>query len=83
MSIIGPRPLTASELTTFYGNHAAEVLAVPPGLTGLWQVYGRNCLTYKQRLRLDLFFVRRRTPALYLLILLKTPIQVLSGRNSY
>ena len=82
MSFIGPRPLTSEELETHYGESASEILQVPPGVTGLWQVLGRNRLTYPQRRRLDLFFVRKRCFALSTWILLRTPARVLSGRDS-
>jgi lipopolysaccharide/colanic/teichoic acid biosynthesis glycosyltransferase len=82
MSFIGPRPLTPEELETHYGETAREILQVSPGITGLWQVLGRNRLTYPQRRRLDLFFVRKRSFALSAWILLRTPARVLSGRNS-
>jgi exopolysaccharide production protein ExoY len=83
LSLVGPRPLTAGELDTYYGADSGEVLSVRPGLTGLWQVMGRNRLTYAQRRRLDLFFVRKRGIGLYLRILLSTPQRVLSGRDAW
>ena len=84
MSIVGPRPLTRRELDTYYGPVAtAEVLSVPPGLTGLWQVMGRNRLTYAQRKRLDLFWVRRCGRGLYARVLLATPARVLLGRDAW
>jgi lipopolysaccharide/colanic/teichoic acid biosynthesis glycosyltransferase len=83
MQWVGPRPLTAQELDVYYGADAAEVLSVMPGLTGLWQVMGRNKLTYAQRRRLDLFFVRKATAGLYLRILARTPLRVLSGRDAW
>jgi lipopolysaccharide/colanic/teichoic acid biosynthesis glycosyltransferase len=82
MSFVGPRPLTPEELETHYGESASEVLQASPGITGLWQVLGRNRLTYRQRRRLDLFFVRKRCFALSAWILLRTPARVLSGRDS-
>ena len=83
MSFVGPRPLTQSELANHYGAAAAEVLQIKPGLTGLWQIRGRNRLTYKQRRRLDLFFVRHLSLPLYIRILLKTPRRVLSGADAW
>lgn len=84
MCVIGPRPLTPEELDLYYGSEAAaEVLALRPGLTGLWQVMGRNRLTYSQRRRLDLFLVRRAGIRLYLRILAVTPLRVLSGRDAW
>jgi lipopolysaccharide/colanic/teichoic acid biosynthesis glycosyltransferase len=83
LALVGPRPLTARELDTYYGADSTEVLSVRPGLTGLWQVMGRNRLTYAQRRRLDLFYVRKCGLGLYLRILLRTPQRVLSGRDAW
>jgi len=84
MRLVGPRPLTREELDGYYGPQAsAEVLSVRPGITGLWQVIGRNKLTYPQRRRLDLFFVRKASLALWTRILLRTPGRVLGGHNAW
>ena len=83
MSFVGPRPLTRGELANHYGLSAAEVLQVKPGLTGLWQIRGRNRLTYKQRRRLDVFFVRHLSLPLYLRVLLRTPGRVMSGADAW
>ena len=83
MSLVGPRPITAPELDEYYGVHAAEVLTARPGLTGLWQIMGRNRLSYRQRLRLDLFLVRRCCVRLYLRVLWRTIPRVLSGRDAW
>ena len=83
MSFVGPRPVTRAELSRYYGDAAAEVLDLKPGLTGLWQVLGRNRLTYPQRRRLDLFLARKFSAAFYFAILLWTPARVLSGRDSW
>jgi len=83
MSLVGPRPLTAAELRDFYGADAAEILQVKPGIAGLWQVSGRNRLGYAERRRLDLALVRRRSPRLYLEILLRTISEVWTGANSW
>ncbi len=80
MSWVGPRPLTRNELDEHYSGALAEVLAVPPGLTGLWQVLGRNRLTYAQRRRLDLFLVRRIGWRLRAHVLLRTVREVLLPR---
>jgi exopolysaccharide production protein ExoY len=82
MRLVGPRPVTRPEWDAYYGPSAAEVLAVLPGITGLWQVTGRNRLTYAQRRRLDRFYARRSSPAFDLLLLLRTPARVLSGRDA-
>ncbi len=83
MSFVGPRPITSVEINEYYGRHAAEVLSARPGLTGLWQIRGRNRLTYRQRLRLDLFLVRRGCAALYMRVLLGTIPRVLTGKDAF
>lgn len=83
MALVGPRPLLRSELDVYYGSCSAEVLDVPPGMTGLWQVMGRSRLRYAQRRRLDLFLVRRRSVLFELRILARTLPQVVSGGNSW
>ena len=81
MRFAGPRPLTQIELEVHYREAAEEILSVRPGITGLWQVMGRNNLTYPQRRRLDRFFVRRLNWRLYWWVLLRTPGCVISGRG--
>lgn len=83
MSLVGPRPITAAELQEHYGVHAAEVLTARPGLTGLWQIKGRNRLSYRRRLRLDLFLVRRYCTTLYFRVLWCTVPRVLSGKDAW
>jgi lipopolysaccharide/colanic/teichoic acid biosynthesis glycosyltransferase len=83
MSLVGPRPLTRNELEQYYAPCLQEVLAVRPGITGLWQVCGRNRLTYAQRRRLDLFLVRRQSPGLYLRILLRSMAVAVSGEGAH
>ena len=83
MSLVGPRPLTESELTRYYGTSTSEVLEAKPGLAGLWQVSGRNRLDYAERRRLDLLFVRSRSLRMYARILLRTIPEVWSGTNSW
>ena len=82
MSLVGPRPLTAAELEAYYGTDTSEVLQLRPGLTGLWQVMGRNRLTYAQRRRLDLLLARRASAGLYLRILLLSIPRVLTGAGA-
>jgi lipopolysaccharide/colanic/teichoic acid biosynthesis glycosyltransferase len=71
MSVVGPRPIVWEELPR-YGRNMDAVLSVRPGLTGLWQVSGRNNLTYRTRVRLDLSYVRNRSFWLDLGIVLRT-----------
>jgi len=83
MALIGPRPLTAQEIVTFYGSDAGRLLLVRPGLSGLWQVNGRSRLTLEERRRLDLFMLENWSLRLYLQILQATVPCVLSGRNAW
>jgi lipopolysaccharide/colanic/teichoic acid biosynthesis glycosyltransferase len=83
MSLVGPRPLTAREIRAHYGTAAAEVLAVKPGIAGLWQTSGRNRLTYADRRRLDLHFVRSRSLGMYGRILLRVVPELWSGANTF
>jgi lipopolysaccharide/colanic/teichoic acid biosynthesis glycosyltransferase len=80
MSLVGPRPALPYELR-FYEPHHFERFAVRPGLTGLWQVSGRNRLGFLEMLDMDVEYVRRRSAALDVVILLKTPA-ALVGRTA-
>lgn len=83
MALVGPRPVTAGELERHYGGDAETVLLVKPGIAGLWQISGRNRLTYDERRELDLHFVRARTFRLYFKILLRTVPEVFRGANTW
>jgi lipopolysaccharide/colanic/teichoic acid biosynthesis glycosyltransferase len=83
MSLVGPRPLTRSELARHYGRHAAELLSVKPGITGLWQVYGRSAIRFPQRGAMDLQLVRTLTAGMYLKILWRTLPAVIFGKNAW
>lgn len=56
MSLVGPRPVLRQELVERYGNQAAQLVTMAPGLTGPWQVSGRNNLSYAERVRLDVHY---------------------------
>ena len=71
MHFVGPRPVTLAELRR-YGKHKRHYLSVRPGLTGLWQVSGRNTTTYDHRVQLDARYVERRNPLVDLWIVLRT-----------
>jgi lipopolysaccharide/colanic/teichoic acid biosynthesis glycosyltransferase len=80
MSVVGPRPIVRKELS-LYGNAMDEVLAVRPGLTGLWQVSGRNNLSYRQRVQLDVRYARTRSFQGDLAIILRTIRVVFDPRD--
>lgn len=81
MSLVGPRPIVRAEVER-YGDAIHQVLSVRPGLTGLWQVSGRNNLTYAQRVALDVRYVARRSLLLDLAILRRTVGVVLFPRDN-
>ena|SRR5947209_5955456 len=83
MSIIGPRPLTSSELARYYGQHLHELLSVKPGLTGVWQTQGRSTLDWHKRVMLDLEMVHRRSLRLYITILIRTVGGIISGKGAW
>lgn len=80
MSLVGPRPVTESELAR-YAINADSYLSIRPGITGLWQVSGRNRLTYTERVKLDMEYVAKRSLRLDFFILLKTVVVVISGEG--
>ena len=82
LALIGPRPLTAAELKKHYGSASLRLAQVKPGLVGLWQVRGRNRLTYRERRQLDLFMLENWSLRLYIWILFASIPAVLSGRNA-
>ena len=71
MSVVGPRPLVPEEIER-YGLAIDRVLTIRPGVTGLWQVSGRNDIPYAQRVRIDVNYVKRRNFWLDLRIVIKT-----------
>ncbi len=81
MSLVGPRPVTQDELAR-YGTSVRGYLSVLPGVTGLWQVGGRNRLTYGQRVRLDADYARDWSLRSDMGILLRTPLAVLSQHGA-
>ncbi|WP_230374369.1 sugar transferase [Pontivivens ytuae] len=80
MSLIGPRPVCLDELPR-YGRAATLYLSVRPGLTGLWQVSGRNALSYAQRVVLDVEYCNRMDALLDLRICLATVRVVIAGHG--
>lgn len=81
MTLVGPRPPIPYEVE-WYPPRWLDRLSVKPGLTGLWQVSGRNELDYTEMVELDLEYVQRRSLWLDLKILARTAKVVLSGRGA-
>jgi exopolysaccharide production protein ExoY len=82
MSLVGPRPVVEAELPR-YGNYAIFYKLMYPGLSGLWQVSGRNDVSYEARVRLDVAYCRKWSPLLDVAILARTVPAVLKGRGAY
>ena len=71
MSLVGPRPCVPYEYESYTPHHRRRLAAVP-GLTGLWQVSGKNRTTFDQMVELDIFYAANKTLLLDLKIILKT-----------
>jgi len=82
MSLVGPRPIVAAEAHR-YGRYFTAYCSVRPGITGLWQVSGRNDTTYRRRIALDVIYSRARCVRLYMWVLLRTMPAVATSRGSY
>jgi Undecaprenyl-phosphate galactose phosphotransferase WbaP len=82
MSLIGPRPVTSAEVHR-YGIDYPYYVAVRPGVLGLWQVSGRNRLTYQERIALDVRYVRTWTIWTDISILVRAIPVVLLGKGAY
>ncbi len=83
MSLVGPRPPIPYEFACYDIWHKGRLLAVKPGITGLWQVGGRSRVKFDEMVRLDLKYARSWSVWLDLKILVKTPGAVLSGEGAY
>jgi lipopolysaccharide/colanic/teichoic acid biosynthesis glycosyltransferase len=81
MSLVGPRAYMPKELPKMK-NLASIVLQTPPGITGLWQVSGRNALSFERRVDLDVHYFKNWSPWLDLYLLIRTVPVVLSGEGA-
>jgi exopolysaccharide biosynthesis polyprenyl glycosylphosphotransferase len=82
MSLVGPRIISPSEMA-MYEQWAMNLLTVPPGITGLWQVSGRSDISYEERVRLDMYYIRNWTIWLDLYLLFRTVPVVFKGNGAY
>ena len=81
MSLVGPRMITPAEMEK-YGQAGWIFHCVKPGLTGYWQIQGRQDVSYAQRIEMDVYYVENWSLALDFKILLKTPWRVLNGAGA-
>jgi lipopolysaccharide/colanic/teichoic acid biosynthesis glycosyltransferase len=82
MSLVGPRPIVDAEIPR-YGRRFAAYCAQRPGITGLWQVSGRNDVSYRRRVALDSAYSARKSISLDMRILFATVPAVVMRRGSY
>ena len=84
MSLVGPRPVVEREVELYYGIHAKKIFSIKPGLTGLWQVSGRNDVeSYHRRIALDLQYIRKAGIWTDIIIIFKTAFVIFRGRGAY
>lgn len=82
MSLVGPRPIVANEINK-YGRYYSDYCLSYPGLTGLWQVSGRNDTSYRRRVAHDHYYVNNWRLSFDLYILIKTIPVIISGKGAY
>ena len=83
MSLVGPRPPIAYEVQSYQNWHLRRILDIKPGITGLWQAYGRSRTTFDEMVRLDLQYVSHCSPWLDIKILFKTVTAVFAKEVAF
>jgi lipopolysaccharide/colanic/teichoic acid biosynthesis glycosyltransferase len=81
MTLIGPRPIVRAEIDK-YGIYHEKLLSVKPGLSGMWQAFGRSDISYEERIQMDLHYIEHRCLRLDLMLLYQTPISILARRGA-
>jgi Undecaprenyl-phosphate galactose phosphotransferase WbaP len=82
MSAVGPRPIVPNEITK-YGDHFEMFCSVLPGMTGLWQVCGRNDTSFDERIKLGVYYIHHWSPWMDIYLLVRTIHTVLFTRGAY
>lgn len=82
MSLVGPRMISPAELEK-YGDFQKLLMKVKPGLTGYWQVNGRQRVSYEERVKMDVYYIEHWNLYIDLQILWKTPAKVIHGEGAY
>lgn len=82
MSLVGPRMKTLPEVKK-YGSNKDLLLSVKPGITGYWQVHGRQTVDYDERIQMDMHYIQNWSLAMDLKILLRTPLKVLKREGAF
>jgi Undecaprenyl-phosphate galactose phosphotransferase WbaP len=82
MNLVGPRPITQNEIP-LYGKYFEIYKQVTPGITGLWQISGRNNLPYQERVSLDVYYIQNWSIWMDIHILMHTLLAVIQRRGAY
>ena len=82
MSLVGPRPIVMDEVAR-YGRYIVYYTSMTPGITGLWQISGRNDMSYRRRVAIDTSYARNRCARLDWAIMLRTVPAVLAARGAH
>jgi lipopolysaccharide/colanic/teichoic acid biosynthesis glycosyltransferase len=82
LSFVGPRTISSRE-TGMYGGRLDKLLSVKPGLTGFWQVMGRQTTTYEDRVKMDMFYIDRWSIWIDIYIIFKTVWKVFTGEGAH
>ncbi len=91
LSVVGPRPPVligppesfADEIRKWYGSSTTKILAVRPGLTGIWQISGRSEISFNERVRLEELYAETRTFKKDLILIIKTIPAVIFSKGAY
>jgi lipopolysaccharide/colanic/teichoic acid biosynthesis glycosyltransferase len=82
MSLVGPRIISPEEMP-LYQQWGTNLLTIRPGITGLWQVSGRSDVSYEERVRLDMYYIRKWTVWLDINLLVRTIPAAIKGKGAY
>lgn len=83
LSVVGPRPVVQVEVMEHLGPKAAKILSIRPGLTGLWQISGRNDISYEKRIQLDEHYIDHHSLLLDIKLIIKTIPAMIFSRGAY
>ena len=83
LSVVGPRPVVQEEINQHFGVKAYKILSIRPGITGIWQVSGRNDTSYETRIKMDEQYVDKHSLLLDLKLVLKTIPCMITSRGAY
>lgn len=81
MSLVGPRPPIPYEVEVYQKWHTRRFEAIP-GITGMWQVHGRNRVSFDEMVRMDIDYIERQSLWLDIKLLIQTPFVLLTGRGA-